>query len=169
MALSASLAPAHAARRAGTRTGSALLLPAVLALGLTGCSATNELTTIGAYDASDGVSGTAGDVRAGNLVLVSAGEGEPGRLIGFLTNDAAQDTQASLSLAEGGAPVAVELGASETVQLGDMEGDGVLFESVPVIPGAMADVVLESPLGGSTTIPVPVLDGTLPEYADYVP
>ncbi|GGC05126.1 hypothetical protein [Cellulomonas carbonis] len=168
-ASSAALRTRGARTRPTPRAARTLAAGAVVAAVLTGCSATNELTTIGAYDASDGVSASVGDVRVGNLVLVGEDEGEPGRLLGYVTHDGLEGTTVTLSLADGGEPVTVDLEPSGTVQLGDAEGDELVFESLPVIPGAVADLVVETELGETTTVPVPVLDGTLPEYADLVP
>jgi hypothetical protein len=143
---------------------------AVTGLALAGCSATNQITTENNYSASDGVRSTIGDVRASNLLVLAAAEGEPGSLQGGLVNQSDEDR--SVTLAVGDEETTVDLGPRETVFLGVGEQDGfveVTFPAVDVPPGGLLPVTLSTPEDGSIEVQVPVLDGTLPEYASAVP
>jgi hypothetical protein len=145
---------------------------AVVGLALAGCSATNQITTENPYSASDGVRVVVGDVRGSNLLVISSAKGEPGTLIGGLVNDG--DEPRTVTVAAGDDSTDVELGPKETVLLGggDVPEDGtadVLFEAVSVPPGAVLQVTISTPEDGSVTANVPVLDGSLPEYATLVP
>ena len=145
---------------------------AVATLALAGCSATNQITTEDQYSASDGVRLTLGDVRASNLLVLSAGEGDVGALQGGLINDSSEDR--SVTLAVGEEETTVELGPNETVLLGTGRAaeDGfaeVTFPAVETPPGGLLTVTVSTPEEGTVEVQVPVLDGTLPEYADQVP
>jgi len=145
---------------------------AVVGLVLAGCSATNPITTEDPYGASDGVRMTLGDVRGSNRRVVSEAKGEPGSLLGGLINNSTEDRVVTVSA--GDTTEKIELGPKETVLLGggDAPEDGqasVVFESVDVPPGAVLVVTFSTPEDGSVTANLPVLDGSLPEYATAVP
>ncbi|GIG35416.1 hypothetical protein [Cellulomonas pakistanensis] len=137
-----------------------------LAAALSGCSVTNQITTELAYSASDGVRATLGDLTAENLMLVAEAADAPGALQGALTNRGDEPLTVSLALA--GESERVRLDAGETVLLGGSEGEEIVFDA-PGAPGATVDMTLSTGAAGEQTVPVPVLDGTLPEYRDLVP
>ena len=144
----------------------------VAGLALAGCSATNPITTQDQYSASDGVRFTIGDVRGSNLLVLTAAEGDPGTLQGGLINEGSEDR--SVTIAIGDEETVVELGPRETVLLGVGRAaeDGfaeVTFPAIDVPPGGLVPVTLSTPEDGSIDVQVPVLDGTLPEYASDVP
>lgn len=142
----------------------ALALPAVLA----GCSATNPITTDLDYDPSDGVSQRLGDVQVGNLIVLTAEEGAPGTVVGFVANRGTQD--ASVVLTVGGEQSgSIDVPAGSTVNLGPDADESVDLAAVPGIPGSKLEVTITSDVSGAATVQVPVLDDTLPEYADLVP
>jgi hypothetical protein len=159
--------------RPRTLRASALVVGvAVAGLVLAGCSATNPLTTQDEYSASDGVAFTLGDVRGSNLLVLTEAEGAPGTLQGGLVNEGTEDR--SVTLAIGDEETVVELGPRETVLLGvsEAEDEGfaeVTFPAIDVPPGGLVSVTVSTPEDGSTDVQVPVLDGTLPEYASQVP
>jgi len=164
---------------------------AVVAAGLAtslvvaGCSATNPIQTEDQYDPSDGVSITLGDVRALNLLVVTAGEGEPGVLHGALTNQGDDDASVTVTFQTSGDdataaptadPTTVAVPAGATVLLSGADGaqDGdrtvaVDITSTPAAPGDVTTIGLTSDLAGSEQLQVPVLDGTLPQYEALLP
>lgn len=142
-------------------------LVAVAALALAGCSATNEITTLADYDASDGVGVELGDLDVANLLVLTAAEGSPGTVIGSVTNRGSDDIALVIGLADGeGTELSVAAGS--TVALSP-EAEAVGLAAVPAAPGALVALLLTSDAGGSTSLEVPVLDGTLAEYAPLVP
>ncbi len=171
--------PASAHRPASSL---ARLAPAALAAGLllTGCSATNPMLTQLDYDASDGLAVELGDVRGINILVVASAEGEPGVLVGALTNESDEDTTVELTLTgeEGAAgdPVSVDLPAFGTVSFGGAEStegrvqaEDVEFEQVPARPGAFVELQVRIDTGETATRRVPVLDGTIPPYDELLP
>lgn len=138
----------------------------VAAAVLSGCSATNEITTEMAYAASDGVRATLGDLTAENLMLVAAAADSPAALQGALTNRGDDNLVVMLEL--DGSSERVSVTAGETVLLGGANGEEVVLDT-PGAPGSTVEMTLSTTDAGEITVPVPVLDGTLPEYADLVP
>ncbi|MCP2266490.1 hypothetical protein ACFQHV_06090 [Promicromonospora thailandica] len=153
----------------GARTIALAAVSATGALLLAACSPT---TTALNYDPSDGTGVSVlgeddRDLRGINLMVVSAGEGEPGNLLGALANETAQDASFTLE-APGSAPVTLDVPAGGTVYLGTETGETVTLDAVGAAPGDYLDAVL-SVGADSAEFPLPVLDGTLPEYADQLP
>jgi hypothetical protein len=149
------------------RTRSAAAAVAAIAV-LAGCSATNPITTSFDYDPSDGVSQRLGDVRVGNLLLLAAEEGGAGTFVGFVANGGGQP--ASVVIALGGEQSdQIDVPAGQTVLIGPEGDETVDVEAVPAAPGSKVDVTVTTDVSGAATVQVPVLDGTLPEYADLLP
>jgi hypothetical protein len=143
----------------------------LLALGLTACTGTYQVTTNPPYSVTDGLNTTIGPVTAVNLLVVSAAKGDPGALTGAFTNSSDRAVTLSLALADQSGGASVEIGAGQTVYVGAGTDRGVTatFDAVPAAPGQVVGLTLSSPATGSSTVQVPVLDGTLPEYATLVP
>ncbi|ADG73574.1 putative lipoprotein [Cellulomonas flavigena DSM 20109] len=145
-------------------------LAAAAALALTGCSATNPITTLDSYAASDGTAAQVGSVRALNLLVVAEAEGAAGVLTGALSNRSGDDEDVTLTVG-GGEPVDVEVAAGSSVLVGVTDVPaGYATVEVPVAavdtaPGGLTTVTIASGSSGTTEIRVPVVDGTLPEYA----
>lgn len=153
----------------GARTIAVAAISAAGALLLAACAPT---TTTLSYDPSDGVGVSVlgeedTDLRGINLMVVSAAEGEAGNVLGALANETADDASFTLQ-APGAAPVIVEVPAGGTVYLGTETGEAVLLDTVGAAPGDYLDATLS--VGGDTKeFQLPVFDGTLSEYADYLP
>lgn len=144
----------------------AVLVAVVVATGLTGCSATNTITTQVSYNPSDGVAAEVGHVRAGNVLILAAEQGAPGTVLGYLVNDGTGDVQVRLAV-DGEQVLEDALPAGGTMLLGPDHTD-VAVDRVPVAPGGLVPVTLSS-AAGNVTVSVPVLDATLPQYADVIP
>ncbi|GAB2471024.1 hypothetical protein GCM10027063_09330 [Promicromonospora xylanilytica] len=151
----------------GARTIALAAVSATGALLLAGCAPS---TTTLNYDPSDGVGVTvagADALRGINLMVVGTAEGEPGNLLGALTNGTQDDASFTLETPDG-SPVTVEVPAGDTVYLGTETGESVQIDTVSAPPGSYVDATLAA-AGGSTEFKLPILDGTLPEYADSLP
>lgn len=141
-----------------------------LALMLSGCSAANPITTDLDYNASDGVRAVVGSVQVENLIVLTAEQGGPGTLLGAISNEGREDLTVSVGLVDGGGDLTTfALSAEETVLLGPENPEQVEFESVPEPPGALVALLVRSDREGDLLVEVPVLDSTLPEYAELVP
>lgn len=147
-----------------------LLVPAAalgLGLALSACSATNPATTNVDYAASDGVDLTLGSLDLGNLLVLAASEGAPGTVLGSVTNGGSERTSVQIGLPDAD-PVTLQVDAGETVLLGP-DQEPVDLDAVPAPPGALVELTVGSEADGTTSLQVPVLDGTLEQYADLVP
>ena len=158
-------------RRLRAATGLAVAGLAV-AVTLTGCSQTNQITTEKEYNSSDGVGGRVGHIRAINMLVVSEAKGDPGTLLGALQNTGTDDENVALTIGDDSQHVLVP--ADQTVLISapggnSDEDENLVFDPIDVPPGAVIDLKVETKDAGSLTLQVPVLDGSLPEYADSVP
>ncbi|MCV9995949.1 MULTISPECIES: hypothetical protein [Paeniglutamicibacter] len=153
-----------AQKNRGRRVVAAAAL-AILSLGVTSCGAINEQATTFQYAASDGIVLNVGDVEVRNLMLVTKSATDEARLLGSLVNstDAAQKLE--VTLASGS--VSIDVPAKSVVSLEKTE-NAKTVPSTGVLPGALAQATL-SIGSGSDEVRIPVIDGTLEEYRDYVP
>lgn len=141
-------------------------LGAAAAALLAGCAMMTPIQTAQPYAASDGFRvELATGVRAENLMVLTADEGAEGEVHGSLVNDTFEDLTMTLAIGEGG--ISLEVPARSQVLLGVEEL--VVVPAVPAAPGGTVEARLEASGHGSITRQVPVLDGTLPQYADYIP
>ena len=142
---------------------------AIAALTLAGCSAVSPITTEKPYAPSDGVRVELGSsFSAANLLIISAAEGEPGVLVGGLSNHSGDPIKVTLT-PDGAKASTVRVPAGDTVLLGGDTSPPLALDTVGVAPGAVLPVTISTPDGGSLNVSIPVLDGTLPQYTDLVP
>lgn len=140
---------------------------ALAAVALAGCSYVNPITTKENYAASDGTQVQIGDVEGLNLIVVSSGMGEPATLIGALHNSSSEDIEVQVTF-DGETATAVTVPAGEDAMMSPMEGDTEVPGTALVQPGLLTEATFVSDVAGAFTVEVPVMDGTLPEYADVL-
>ena len=149
-------------RRTGTPPGRRPLavLAAVgvgTALALGACSTQSPAQTTVAYQPADGIDVDLGAVQARGLVLVSAAKGAAGVLIGSLINSGSDPVTVTFLTAE---QAQGTTSTGPTMQLKGNEQlpiDGIQFPSVPVAPGDLTNIVLQTKAGGQVFANVPVL------------
>ncbi|KGM10635.1 hypothetical protein [Cellulomonas bogoriensis] len=141
---------------------------AALALGLGACSVTNPISTAAEYDGSDGVRAAFDGLRATNLIVLTEAEGAPGTLIGALSNPGSEAHSVTVNVG-GAAEESFDLAAGQTVLIGPNREDTLDVTQMPVAPGTNIEIRFTTGSAGSTTVLVPVLDGTFPEYTALVP
>ncbi|UFU07184.1 hypothetical protein [Ruania halotolerans] len=152
--------------RSTRRLAAVLALAATTALGAGACS---PITTMEMYAPSDGVRADLGEsIRVENLMVLSASEGGAGAVLGAVVNDGAEPTEVTLTAegVSGGLVLSVDAGA--TLLLGPDHED-VTLPAVAVPPGAVLEMQVSAPEAGSTSLDVPVLDGAIPPYDEYLP
>jgi hypothetical protein len=143
-------------------------VPVVVA-GVAATAACSPIETDRPYSPSDGLRVDLTDeLRGLNLLVVSEDEGEPGALLGAFANDSAADVAFEIA-PEDGAPLLIPVGAGETVYLGGDDGFDAQFGRVDAEPGGVLPVTVSVSTGEQATLSLPVLDGTLGEYAPYLP
>ncbi|SDI42140.1 hypothetical protein SAMN04488693_11112 [Arthrobacter subterraneus] len=140
---------------------------AVLALlGATGCSATSLQATTLQYSASDGIVEQVGPVLLRNILIITSDEGEPGRLLGTMFNESDSPVQVTIDGENESSQITIE--ANDKYVFEDEVDDDGTLQGISEIPGALVDLDF-TVNSESQTFRVPVLDGTLEEYREYVP
>ncbi len=154
-----------------SKGGKLALAAGSLALALTtmtGCGYINPQQTSEQYVASDGVSADLGPLQLRNIMIISAGENQPGRLLGAVYNSSSQDVKLTVNGAEG-SQTQVPVKANSYTLLNDSTDEAIL-STTGDIPGSLVDVkVSEDGTDVTKSVSVPVLDASLPEYKDYLP
>ncbi|GAA3710948.1 hypothetical protein GCM10022377_25570 [Zhihengliuella alba] len=150
-----------------TRGRRALAVAALglVALSAAGCGAINDQATATEYAASDGVNFTAGDAEVRNLMLVTTGPEAEARVLGNVVNES--DQSAELELGINGSSVTIDVPAGTTVMLSE-DGHKTTVPSAGELPGSMVPVDVTAG-SESTEELVPVIDGTLEEYRQFLP
>lgn len=152
--------------RSTRRLAAALLLTGATALGVGACS---PITTLNSYAPSDGVRGDLGtQLRVENLMILSPAEGAEGAVLGGLVNETTSPVDVTLAIEGVSGGQQLNVPAQDTLLLGP-DHEAVTIPAVPVPPGAVVSVQVSTPESGSIALDVPVLDGTLPAYREYVP
>lgn len=139
---------------------------AVAAVTLAGCSYVNPITTQEYYAASDGVHLNIDDIEAQNLIVFSSGAGEPAALVGVLVNRGTEDVQVRVSF-DGETATEIDSPAGSVVHLSPVDGVNVPGIS-PVTPGQLTEVGFATGAEAYFSQQIPVMDGTLPHYAEIV-
>ncbi len=140
------------------------------ALAVSGCSYINPQSTGQIYSASDGVRSDIGSLQLRNILIVSSGENKPGRVIGAVFNTSDSDIQLTIS-GPAGSQTEIAVKAHGDYYLNE-KSDSSILGTVSAAPGAMELLKLEQTGGAgpqSAELNVPVLDGTLKEYRQYIP
>lgn len=153
-----------APRSGARRIGATAALAAAVLTATAGCGYIHQQPTTFHYDASDGVSANVGDIRVRNIMVVTNDAESEGRLLGTVLNGA--DREATVTVDTGKATARIEVPANSEVHL---EDDETLVDPAGVLPGKMLEGTKISVGGQSTTTDVPVLNGALDEYRQYIP
>ncbi|PNI07304.1 hypothetical protein CXX84_17145 [Arthrobacter sp. AFG7.2] len=115
------------------------------------------------YAIANGVDAEVGGIEVRSLLIVSAAESEPGRLLGTLFNRSQEAVEVSLSDADDKVAVVVEGNTNH-----GFDTNPAILDSVGDIPGSRVTVTISA--GAETEeLQVPVLDGTLEAYRPYLP
>ena len=152
-------------RRTGMRPGRRPLAAVAAvgvgtALALGACSTQSPAQTTVEYQPGDGIDVNLGAVQARGLVLVSAAKGAAGVLIGSLINSGSDPVTVTFLTAE---QAQGSTSSGPTVQLkGNVQQpiSGVQLPNVPVAPGDLTNIVLQTKAGQVfANVPVLLPDG----------
>lgn len=142
---------------------------ALTALGATGCSAVNEQATTIQYSPSDGIVENVGPLELRNILIITSDEGEPGTILGTVFNTADSPVQLTIDGENESSQVTIE-GDGKYVFEDEVADDGTL-QGISEIPGSLVDIgfTVDGETVETTELRVPVLDGTLEAYREFVP
>lgn len=138
----------------------------VMMLGVSGCSFTAEQFTANPYAPSDGIVKDLGPVLLRNILVVGRDDETAGRLVGTVFNTS--DEPVDLTITAGGAATDITIEGQGQYRFEDETSDDATLEGLDDRPGSLIDVDFETE-GEQAVFQVPVLDGTLEEYREYVP
>jgi len=147
------LAPSNGGRSTSLRR----LLPAAAigaALALSACQTQSPIQTDVTYDPADGVPVDLGAVQLRDLVVISNAKGQAGVLSAAASNSGSSSTRIAFALASG-SPVYAEVPAGSQERLSG--STQVQLPSVPVAPGDVVKLTVQSPDAPAAVVDVPVL------------
>lgn len=146
-----------AARSAGRPSPLRRLVPvAVLgaALALSACQTQSPIQTDQAYAPADGVAVDLGSVQLRDLVVISSGKDQPGVLSASVSNTSGDSQRLAFALPQA-KPVFAQSAAHSEARLSDTTQ--VQLPSVPVSPGDVVQLTVQSPTAPAAVVTVPVL------------
>ena len=150
-----------------SRLIASLALGAAVVLGATGCNMIAPQATTIDYSPSDGVNvPDSGPILVRNAMIITDDEGVSGNFLAALVNDTDEDLELIVGLGDEVQIIPVD--ARDVVSLG-VDTAPMLFQDLDTPAGATIEVAFQSGEGSGVAIEVPILDGELPYYADFVP
>ncbi|KQV08437.1 hypothetical protein ASC63_08365 [Leifsonia sp. Root112D2] len=152
------------------RIAASIVLTAAVVLGATGCTLISPQTTTEHYDASDGVSGSVGNIDVRNAILISD-NGTSANLLVTLVNQDTKSHRVKIQSTTGGDStnefVTVEPGATRVV--GTSDDEAVVFSNIDAKPGTLHKVYFQYGSETGLQLLVPVLTNGLPAYSTLTP
>lgn len=144
-------------------------LSALVLLSATGCTFISPQATKIEYSASDGVNvfDSDGPLDIRNVFIVANEDGSVGNFIGAIVNPSSERATLTIGL-EGVDPFTVTVPAGDRVSFG-ANTEPLRIVDLDALPGATVEVHFQSGDSLGVKTQVPVLDGSLPYYADLVP
>jgi hypothetical protein len=149
---------------------SAIFVGALL-LGTTGCSLTSEKATLIEYNPSDGVSDSIGDIDLRNVFALSEDGGTVALVMSVINNgEDGANVDFQIEAADGTKITErVYVAGDASKSTGGEDVDPIAFANVDAQVGSLIEVYAQSGDETGKQLLVPLLDGSLPEYADLVP
>jgi hypothetical protein len=152
------------------RIAASVVLAAGILLGTSACGFFAPQATTIHYDASDGVSGNVGEIAVRNALLISDNAGNA-NFVATIVNQGNKAQSVKVQYQSGSDKVtrSVNVKANSTANLGSAEAPAVTFDTIDSKPGSLMPVFVQYGQTTGVELLVPVLDGTLPQYATLVP
>lgn len=157
--------------RLARSTAAAALGAALVLAGLTGCTFMTPQATTGHYEPSDGISATVGDLEVRNALLLSA-DGTSASLLVNIENPTKYGVQVKVQYEDAdNAKVdeTVHVNAGSVASFGGADADRIILSGIDAKPGSLFPVFIQYEDATGKQLWLPVLDGSLSEYADLVP
>ena len=157
-------------KAAKSRAAAAVVLMAGVVLGTAGCGFTATQATSIAYDASDGVSGTVGELEFRNAILLSD-DGDTANLLLSVVNLGDEAVQLNVQYEAAGEKVTARetIAGLTTVTLGSTDEPEIVLENMGSQPGALFPVFLQYGNETGVELLMPILDGSLDVYSSLMP
>jgi hypothetical protein len=153
------------------RRGKLAMATAALGIGLlsvTACGYINPQQTSVQYSASDGTRTDLGPLQLRNMMIVSDGENKAGRVIGAVYNTSSNDVKLTINGASG-SQTQVPVKKNSYVLLNDSTNPAVLSTTGGKAGSVVEVTIREDATNLNTKFKMPVLDGTITDYKQYLP
>lgn len=151
--------------------GKLAMATAALAIGLlsvAGCGYINPQQTTEQYVASDGTQADVGPLQLRNMIIISGGQDQPGRVIGAVYNSSSEDVTLTINGAAG-SQTRIPVKQNSYTLLND-SADEAILSTTGGAPGSLVEVsITEDGTNQNAKFKVPVLDGTISDYKEYLP
>jgi hypothetical protein len=147
------------------RRSAAAAAVALMAVGITGCTAINQQSTTQHYAPSDGVVFDVAGIDVRNLMFATNSQEQKARVLGSLVNDS--DSAQTLTMTVDGNSVTMSVPAQTALKL-EEDANKVILPTAGAEPGAHSEASFKVD-GVTTQESVPVVDGTLAEYRPFIP
>ena len=152
------------------RIAATVVLAVGIVLGTAGCNLTAPQATTKHYDASDGVSGSVGSIDVRNVIIVSD-NGKVGNLVFTMVNNGNTAHLVTVQTGTGTdkASKQVSVAAGAVQPFGGPDNRRVLIQNLNTQPGSVFPVYFQYGTKTGVRLLAPVLDSSIPQYADYSP
>jgi hypothetical protein len=151
------------------RVAASAALAALLAITLAGCNFFTPQATLKPYDASDGVSTVLGDVHISNALVLSE-DGVSGNLLFTAVNDSGDKVTLTVQYESQGKRTDLPLKLAEGANpFGFGDGGQVFLTAIDTEPGSLIPIYFQYGDEQGKQLMVPVLDGSLEQYAPFLP
>lgn len=145
-------------------------ISALVLLGATGCTFITPQSTEIQYSASDGINipDSDGPLEVRNAMIIATEDGSAGNLIAAIVNPTDKAEVLTVEIDGVAESLTLRVGAGDTVSLGS-NAEPLRIDDLGIKPGATVETYFQSGDATGASAQIPVLDGTLPYYADLVP
>ena len=152
------------------RGAASVILAGALILGTSGCNFFVAPSTQIPYDASDGVGATVGDIMVRNVLALSA-DGETASLLVTIVNTGNRGQTVNLQYESDGQKRTITefVNGGAAQSFGNVDEDQLVLSGLDAVVGGVLPIFVQYGQETGKTILVPVLDGSLTEYADLLP
>lgn len=163
---------ARLGRSTVARSATAAALGAALVLGaLTGCTFITPQATTEHYDPSDGIGATVGDLQIRNALLLTA-DGTTGSLLINVDNPTKYGVQVKVQYENADKTKVDEnvyVNGGSVASFGGPDAKRILLSGIDAPAGTLFPVFIQYGDVSGKQLWVPVLDGSMSQYADLVP
>lgn len=149
------------------RAGAAVAIAAAIALGVAACA---PISTMKHYDPSDGVSANVGQVKVLNALIITT-SGSNGNLLFSGYNNSDELVQLTVQYTVGGVKQSktATLLPDSTSNFGYTKKTEFILPGIDTRAGSLLPIYFQYGTETGQQVDVPVLDGSLPQYAGLVP
>ncbi|WP_294180051.1 hypothetical protein [uncultured Schumannella sp.] len=152
------------------RAAMSIVLAGVTAAVLAGCGFVTPIATQYQYDPSDGVSAEVGDVTVQNALVLTE-DGTDGNLLLVAVNHGDDSVDLGVQYVVDGEKVnlTLELEGKSSTSFGFGDSGQLFLEGINSPAGSLLAIYFQYGNEVGSQIDVPVLDGSLEQYAPYLP